>query len=133
MRNSPAPSRRCSGSSSRAVCPTLRTAAPSRWAAPSQAAATPRPRARKSVAMGPGPLRTARGEGRLDLLERPLPLLAGFLRAWLPDDRVVAEDARMDVFLDVPRFRDAGGEDVRVAMLTNLRDRHTRHLPHTPV
>jgi hypothetical protein len=85
--------------------------------------------------MGPVPLRTARGEGRPDFfVERPLPLLAGFLRAWLPDDRVVVEDFEpaLGPALDVPRFRDAGGEDVRVAMVTNLRDRHTRHLLHTP-
>ena len=30
-------------------------------------------------------------------------------------------------------LRDAGGEDVRVAMLTNLRDHLTRHTPHTPI
>jgi hypothetical protein len=32
---------------------------------------------------------------------------------------------------DVPPARDDGGEDVRVAMLTNLRDRHTSHTLHT--
>ncbi len=72
IRNSPAPSRRCSGSSSRAVCPTLRTVAPRTWATPSQTAATPRPRASPSAAMGPVPLRTARGAGRFDFaVDRP--------------------------------------------------------------
>jgi hypothetical protein len=66
------------------------------------------------VAIGPVPLLTARGAGRLDLFERPRPEREDFVRDRLPDDRVVVEDVR----LDVPRFRDAGGEDVRVAMVT---------------
>ena len=70
IRNSPAPSRRCSGSRSRAVCPILRTAAPSTWATPSHTAASPRPRASPSAAMGPVPLRTARGAGTARLLRR---------------------------------------------------------------
>src|SRR3954470_20374611 len=135
IRNSPAPSRRCSGSSSRAVCPILRTLAPSTWATPSQSAVITRPAARKNFAIGPVPLRTARGEGRLDVLERPLE--AGLLpRDRLPDDRLEdPEDfaAEREPDLEVPLFRDAGGEDVRVAMVRNLRDRHTSHTLHTPL
>jgi hypothetical protein len=76
--------------------------------------------------MGPGPVRTARGAGRFErLVERPFD--AGFLRVWLPDDRVL-EVLELLLLLD-----DAGGEDVRVAMVANLRDRHTRHRLHTPL
>jgi hypothetical protein len=78
------------------------------WAMPSQTAATPRPRAPKNVAMGPVPLRTARGAGRVDF-DRPF---ADVLRDRLPDDRVFEELER------VLLFDDAGGEDVRVAMVT---------------
>src|SRR4051812_9954867 len=132
MRNRPAPSRRCSGSSSRAVCPTLRTPAPSRCARPSQSALSARPAERDSRAIGPVPLRTARGDGRLD---EP-PFDAGFLlRDWLPDDRLVDPEAfevAREPDFEVPLFRDAGGEDVRVAMVVNLRDRLTSHMLHTP-
>ena len=76
---------------------------------PSQAAAALRPRARKNVAMGPVPLRTARGAGRVDF-DRPF--AADVERDRLPDDRVFEELER-----DVLLFDDAGGEDVRVAML----------------
>ena len=41
-----------------------RAVAPRAWAMPSQTVATPCPRAAKSRASGPGPLRTARGAGR---------------------------------------------------------------------
>jgi hypothetical protein len=60
------------------------------------------------------------------LLERPF--AAGFLRVWLPDDRVFEDEA-----LPPRLFDDAGGEDVRVAMVRNLRDRHTSPTLHTPV
>src|SRR3954454_12259413 len=134
IRNSPAPSRRCSGSRSRAVWPTVRTPAPSRCAAPSQSALSARPTAWVSRAIGPVPLRTARGEGRLDEVERRFD--AGFLlRDWLPDDRLVDPEAFADgrePDFEVPLFRDAGGEDVRVAMVVNLRDRLTSHMLHTP-
>lgn len=93
------------------------------------------PAARKNFAIGPVPLRTARGEGRLDVLERPFE--AGLLlRDRLPDDRVEdPEDfaAEREPDFEVPLFRDAGGEDVRVAMATNLRDRHRSHTLHTPL
>ena len=49
----PTPSRRCSGSSSRAVEPMRRTIAPSRWATPSQSARSPRPRARTAAPPDP--------------------------------------------------------------------------------
>ena len=66
IRNSPTPSRRCSGSRSRAAPPILRAPAPTPWAEAIQVAATPRPSAPKPRATGPGPLRTARGAGRRD-------------------------------------------------------------------
>jgi hypothetical protein len=77
------------------------------------------------VAIGPGPFRTARGAGRFFLLE--FFLLEerlddeDFRRVWPPDDRVLE-------FL----LRDAGGEDVRVAMLPSLFERLTSLTPHTP-
>jgi hypothetical protein len=84
--------------------------------------------------MGPVPFRTARGAGRLDFfVERPL--AAGFLRDWLPDDRVVDADAfapALAAGLEVPFVRDAGGEDVRVAMVPNVHSRHSRPLLPTP-
>ena len=85
--------------------------------------------------MGPVPFRTARGEGRVDFfVERPF--AAGFLRDWLPDDRVEDPDpfgpALVGVGLEVPLFRDAGGEDVRVAMVVNVHSGHTSHTAHTP-
>src|SRR3954452_3415241 len=93
--------------------------------------------ARPSRATGPVPLRTARGAGREDRLERleradalrPLPfalLRAGaFPRALEPDFVPDLSD------FDGSEERDEGGADVRVAMLTNLRDRHTSHTLHT--
>ena len=85
--------------------------------------------------MGPVPVRTARGAGRVDFfVERPL--AAGFLRDWLPDDRVEDPDpfepALVGVDLEVPLFRDAGGEDVRVAMVVNVHSGHTSPTAHTP-
>jgi hypothetical protein len=58
--------------------------------------------------------------------ERPFDV--DFLRDWLPDDRVLEEEPARGLLL----FDDAGGEDVRVAMVTNLRDRHSCHRLHTP-
>src|SRR5690349_19463911 len=98
-RKSPTPSRRWSGSRSRADCPIDRATAPTAWAMPSQTAATPRPSAPKPRATGPGPLRTARGAGRA----------AGRREDALDRLRLFAED--------VLELRDPGGEDVRLAML----------------
>jgi hypothetical protein len=81
-------------------------------------------RAENSVAIGPGPLRTARGGLRFDFEERRRDDLR---RAWLPDDRVF-EEAEPEPLL----FRDAGGEDVRVAMVRRLCECPTRHTLHTP-
>jgi hypothetical protein len=62
--------------------------------------------------MGPGPLRTARGAGR-DRFDADLPFDEDFLLlAWLPDDRLLEDAALLLLVLD-----DAGGEDVRVAMV----------------
>jgi hypothetical protein len=78
---------------------------------------------------GPGPLRTARGAGRLDFVEPPFVLEER--RDWLPDDR---DRELVELLLRVaPEARDAGGEDVRVAMRGRLRDRHSRHRDPTPV
>ncbi len=84
--------------------------------------------------MGPVPLRTARGAGRFDFaVDRPFG--AGLLRDWLPDDRAEDPDAfepARAAGLEVPLFRDAGGEDVRVAMVVNVHSGHTSHTVHTP-
>ena len=72
---------------------------------------------------GPGPLRTARGAGRFALLGAGLRL--GLV---LPDDR----DREPELFLGVLLLRDAGGEDVRVAMVGNVRDGPTSPTRHTP-
>jgi len=72
-------------------------------------------------------LRTARGAGRVDF---DFALLEEVLRDWLPDDRdreLPEPPLRVD-----PEVRDAGGEDVRVAMARRLRDRHTSHTHPTP-
>lgn len=74
--------------------------------------------------MGPDPLRTALGAGRFDLDERFDD--EDFRRVWLPDDRVLEGAA-----VALP-FRDAGGEDVRVAMVTSVGDRPTSLMHHTP-
>jgi hypothetical protein len=102
----------------------LRTVAPIRCARLSHADPRPRPRAANSVATGPVPFRTALGAGRLDL-ERPFD--DDFRRVWLPDDRVFEEVERVVLLLD-----DAGGEDVRVAMLPNVHRCHTSPSVHTP-
>lgn len=126
MTNSPAPSRRCSGSRSRADCPTERATAPRAWAMPSQTEATARPTPPKPRATGPGPLRTARGAGRFAVLRagaREPPLLvraAGLLevlRDRVFEDEVPPRELPRDlVEPDVLELRDPGGEDVRVAM-----------------
>jgi len=81
-------------------------------------------------------VRTARGAGRLDFFERAfaVPLPGAFVRDRLPDDRVVDEDVApaLMVGLEGPLVREPGGEDVRVAMLTNLHRCHSSHTLHTP-
>ena len=80
------------------------------------------------------PLRTARGLGRLEVLERPFD--TGFLlRDWLPDDRLEDPEAfaaGREPDFEVPLLRDAGGEDVRVAMVMTLSHRHTSLMRYTP-
>ena len=71
----PTPSRRCSGSRSRAPWPIPRATAPMPWATASQTAATPRKTVSKKRAIGPLPVRTARGAGRRLRLAGPLPPL----------------------------------------------------------
>ncbi|GAB3195193.1 hypothetical protein GCM10027062_01570 [Nocardioides hungaricus] len=105
----------------------LRATAPTPWAIASQTAATPRNSAVNRRATGPGPLRTARGAGRrlLVLLERLELEEAGLRFGLVLRDRVL-ELRDVDVLL----LRDPGGEDVRVAMVTTLRSRHSRHTHH---
>ncbi|GAA2113295.1 hypothetical protein GCM10009843_00810 [Nocardioides bigeumensis] len=109
-----------------------RAAAPMPWATAIQTAAAPRPSIAKKRKTGPGPLRTARGAGRA-AFDRPRPLLEGaafravLLRPELRDR--VLERPRVDVLL----LRDPGGEDVRVAMLTTLRESHEQHRSHSSV
>ena len=119
----PTPSRRCSGSSSRAVRPMLRAVAPSAPAIPIQTARSAVQSARKNRRTGPGPERTARGAGRdeLDRVDFDFGLrLVEVLRLVLRDRELEVEPLvrlvldRPDV--DVLLLRDPGGEDVRVAM-----------------
>ena len=92
-------------------------------------AATPRPSAVKPRSTGPGPVRTARGAGRrLDagLRDRFFVVLR---------DRVVeacAPSTREADREDAALLREPGGEDVRVAMVTNLGHCHSSHTDHTP-
>ena len=80
-------------------------------------------------------MRTARGAGRLACGRFLADLCADFwaglrLLVLVPDDR----DRELEPPLrDVLLLRDAGGEDVRVAMIGNVRDfptGPTRHTPH---
>ncbi len=140
MRKRPMPSRRCSGSRSRAPRPILRASAPTAWARPSQRAATPRPSARKARDTGPGPFRTARGAGRrvregARLLDDRRRLVGAGLRV-VPRDRVLEPappDRRDRPEEDVLLLREPGGEDVRVAMTPNVCHRHSSHTDHRAV
>ena len=122
-RNSPTPSRRCSGSRSWAVRPILRATAPTAWAMPSQIAAIPRPSAANS--------RTDRTAPRADCSGRRAPCA----RCWTVRGRffVVLRDREMRrAACSWLLLREPGGEDVRVAMVTNLGHRHSSHTDHTP-
>jgi hypothetical protein len=59
-----------------------------------------------------------------------LALLEEVRRDWLPDDR--DRELPEPLFRVDPEVRDAGGEDVRVAMPRRLRDRHTSPTHPTP-
>ena len=104
---------------------------------PSHTADTPRHSAPKARETGPAPLRTARGSGREDALDRLRPfaeLLRGAGRLLVLRDRVLEpffDRAAALPVLDVLELRDPGGEDVRVAMVGTLRPRHTSHMDHT--
>jgi glutamate dehydrogenase (NADP+) len=78
-------------------------------------------------------LRTARGAGRFALVDERLDA-EDFRRVWLPDgrDREVPALPR-EVLRALLVLRDAGGEDVRVAMPRSLGERHTSLTFHTPV
>ncbi len=110
-------------------------AAPSTWATASHKVAVACQRPSPSRATGPVPLRTARGAGRDRARPLPRPFLwAGFAAVFRA--AVFPRGLEPDLVPDLPDFdcppaRDDGGEDVRVAMLTNLRDRHTSHTLHT--
>lgn len=90
-------------------------------------------------ATGPGPLRTARGAGRrvvglrlAVLFDREV-VEAGLRFGLVLRDRVLElRDEELPVLrvVDVLLLRDPGGEDVRVAMVTTLRSRHSRHTHH---
>src|SRR3954451_8197113 len=89
----------------------------------------PCPIAPNSRRTGPRPERTARGDGRrlrgdggdrFDVLREREPVL--------PRLRVLLDEPFDDVLL----LREPGGEDVRVAMVTNLGHGHSRHMDHTP-
>src|SRR4051812_43798263 len=129
--SSPIPSRRCSGSRSRAPWPMPRATAPMPWATASQSAAAPLKTPSKKLATGPRPLRTARGAGRL-LLVAPLPRaglrpgLRFLLDAVRLRLRVLLARASEDVLL----LREPGGEDVRVATPPTLCNRHSSHTHH---
>jgi hypothetical protein len=90
-------------------------------------------------ATGPGPLRTARGAGRVLLVERPrLELERLVLRDRVLEPPRFAVPDRLEPALllldeDVLLLRDPGGEDVRVAMVINLGHRHTSHRDHRSV
>ncbi len=101
------------------MCPIRRTAPPTAWATPSQAETSTRVSALNSRNTGPGPLRTARGAGRPALPD--FFLGAGLRLEVVPVDRLrEVEPPLPELREDVPLLRDAGGEDVRVAMLANL-------------
>ena len=113
--------------------PILRATPPIAWATASQTAATPRKIVSKKRATGPRPLRTARGAGRRFAVEprffwgdfRALFLAAGAV-AVLLRLRVVPAALLDGVLL----LREPGGEDVRVAMVTNVGDSHSCHTDH---
>jgi hypothetical protein len=85
---------------------------------PAHAEATALPRAANSVAIGPGPLRTARGAGRFLFEAEERRDDEDFRRVWVPDDRDREVPALPgDLLRALLVLRDAGGEDVRVAML----------------
>src|SRR5262245_38239445 len=102
------------------------------WATANQTAAMPRKTAAKKEAIGPRPVRTARGAGRR-LRVGPLPragFRAGFrflLDAVRLRFRVLLARASEGVLL----LREPGGEDVRVATPPTLGNRHSSHTHHT--
>ncbi|GEB13461.1 hypothetical protein NSI01_17760 [Pimelobacter simplex] len=72
---------------------------------------------------GPGPLRTARGAGRRAEADF---FAAGFFLVVVLRERELAVFFAPEREEEVVLLRDAGGEDVRVAMTPNLGDRPTR-------
>ena len=129
----PTPSRRCSGSSSRALRPILRATPPIAWATASQTAATPRKIVSKKRATGPRPLRTARGAGRRFAVEPRFfcgDFRAFFLAAGRRPSCCVLRVVPAALLDGVLLLREPGGEDVRVAMVTNVGDSHSCHTDH---
>jgi hypothetical protein len=94
---------------------------------PSQTAVNPRNSAEKKRAIGPGPLRTARGAGRFAAGRRLLFLFFALRLRLLEPPRPLVFDLDEDVLL----LRDPGGEDVRVAMVNTVGLSHTSHTHHT--
>jgi hypothetical protein len=96
-----------------------------------------RPKARKTRATGPGPVRTGRfGEvllepeprERVDAPRLDFCFDDEVRRVWLPDDR----DRELLLFATL-LLRDLGGEDVRVAMMVRLGRYHISLTRHTPI
>lgn len=80
-------------------------------------------------------MRTARGAGRFDFLERLDD--EDLRRVWVPDDRdrevpAVPFDVLRDFTGALLVLRDAGGEDVRVAMVMSVGEGHTSLTRYTP-
>ena len=126
-RNSPAPSRRCSGSSSPAELPhaSYATADEVRRAQPD---AGDRTRPGRRTAGRPATARSA-PPAAPDASSRFRGAGLRLLVVFLPVER----DREVEPpFSEVPLLRDAVGEDVRVAMVANVRENLTCPMRHTP-
>ena len=136
-RNRPTPSRRCSGSRSRADRPMLRAVAPRRVGdrqpdggqAVSERAEGARDRS-AAVAHGAGRGRAGSWWTRCARALARTPG-SGARAALLDELRDRLEPDLLDRDEDVLLLRDPGGEDVRVAMVMNLGQSHTSHRDHT--
>ena len=126
-RNRPAPSRRCSGSRSRAVCPIRRTPPPTS-VGDAQPGWRPHRPARRTAGR-PGPARCA---PRAAPAASARTCRGAACACWLVffPTTGIARSSRPSS--EVLLLRDAGGEDVRVAMVANLREHPTCPMRHTP-
>ena len=119
---SPTPSRRCSGSRSRAVGRSR--GRPRRCRG--RCRARPRPDRARAPRRNAGPARDRSGRARVRRAARGL---AGALLRRTPSTRGRGRHGRLE---DELLLREPGGEDVRVAMVRNLGQRHSSHTDHTP-